>query len=128
MYSIIPFKLEAFSFFHERNFSIFGTNKTNVMSFKLPELNYEYNALEPHFDARTMEIHHSKHHAGYTNNLNNLISGTEFEGKPIEEIPKSSNLPTGVRNNGGDFIIIVYFGRSISKQNKSFREIIENDK
>ena len=91
LYSIIPFKLEAFSFFHERNFSIFGTNKTNVMSFKLPELNYEYNALEPHFDARTMEIHHSKHHAGYTNNLNNLISGTEFEGKPIEEILKSTN-------------------------------------
>ena len=103
LYSIIPLKLEAFSFFHERNFSIFGTNKTNVMSFKLPELNYEYNALEPHFDARTMEIHHSKHHAGYTNNLNNLISGTEFEGKPIEEILKSSNLPTGVRNNGGGF-------------------------
>ena len=103
LYSIIPFKLEAFSFFHERNFSIFGTNKTNVMSFKLPKLNYEYNALEPHFDARTMEIHHSKHHAGYTNNLNNLIRGTEFEGKPIEEILKSSNLPTGVRNNGGGF-------------------------
>ena len=75
----------------------FGINKTNLMSFKLPELNYKYDALEPHFDARTMEIHHSKHHAGYTNNLNNLIKGTEFEGKSIEEILKSSNLPNGVK-------------------------------
>jgi len=73
------------------------------MSFKLPELQYNYNALEPHFDARTMEIHHSKHHAGYTNNLNNLIEGTSFEGQSIEEILKSKNLPNGIRNNGGGY-------------------------
>ena len=59
------------------------------MSFKLPDLNYDYNALEPYIDARTMEIHHSKHHAGYTNNLNNAIAGTALEGKSIEEILSS---------------------------------------
>ena len=51
------------------------------MAFELPKLNYDYSALEPHIDAKTMEIHHSKHHAGYTNNLNNAILGTEFENK-----------------------------------------------
>ena len=73
------------------------------MSFKLPELNYSYDALEPHIDARTMEIHHSKHHNGYTNNLNNAISGTEMENKTIEEICKSENLSGALRNNGGGF-------------------------
>ena len=56
------------------------------MSFTLPELPYSYDALEPHIDARTMEIHHSKHHNGYTNNLNNAIEGTDLAGKSIEEI------------------------------------------
>jgi Fe-Mn family superoxide dismutase len=56
------------------------------MSFELPKLPYAYNELEPHIDARTMEIHHGKHHAGYTNNLNAAISGTDLEGKTIEEI------------------------------------------
>ena len=56
------------------------------MSFELPQLSYAYDALEPHIDARTMEIHHSKHHQGYTNNLNNAIAGTELEGKSILEI------------------------------------------
>ena len=73
------------------------------MSFKLPELNYAYNALEPHIDAKTMEIHHSKHHNGYTNNLNNAIQGTEMENKTIEEICKSDNLSGAVRNNGGGY-------------------------
>jgi len=73
------------------------------MSFTLPELSYGYNDLEPHIDARTMEIHHSKHHAGYTNNLNNAIEGTEFEDKSIEEILKSSNLSAAIRNNGGGY-------------------------
>ena len=58
------------------------------MAFHLPNLEYDYNELEPHFDARTMEIHHSKHHSGYTNNLNNAISDTEFASKSIEEILK----------------------------------------
>ena len=73
------------------------------MSFELPKLPYAYNALEPHIDARTMEIHHSKHHAGYTNNLNKAIEGTEFENKSIEEILKTPNLPAGNRNNGGGY-------------------------
>ena len=62
------------------------------MSFKLPELNYSYDALEPHIDAKTMEIHHSKHHNGYTTNLNNAIEGTEMQNQSIEEICKSKNL------------------------------------
>jgi len=56
------------------------------MSFELPKLPYAYDALEPNIDARTMEIHHSKHHNGYTNNLNNAIAGTDLAGKSIEEI------------------------------------------
>ena len=59
------------------------------MKFELPKLNYSYNELEPNIDARTMEIHHSKHHNGYTNNLNNAIEGTNLEGKTIEDICKS---------------------------------------
>ena len=73
------------------------------MSFKLPKLPYDYDALEPHIDSRTMEIHHSKHHNGYTNNLNNAISGTDLEGKTIEEICSSPGLSGAVRNNGGGF-------------------------
>jgi Fe-Mn family superoxide dismutase len=74
------------------------------MSFKLPDLKYDYNALEPYIDARTMEIHHSKHHAGYTNNLNNAVAGTALEGKSIEEILAGiSSASTAVRNNGGGF-------------------------
>jgi len=73
------------------------------MSFELPKLQYAYNALEPYIDARTMEIHHTKHHAAYTNNLNAALSGTALEGKAIEEVLKSDNLPAAVRNNGGGF-------------------------
>ena len=73
------------------------------MSFELPKLSYDYNALEPHIDARTMEIHHSKHHNGYTNNLNNAISGTELEWKSIEDICSTPNLSAAVRNNGGGY-------------------------
>ncbi len=73
------------------------------MAFELPKLNYNYGALEPHIDARTMEIHHSKHHAGYTSKLNAAIEGTSDEGKSIEEILSSGNLSAAVRNNGGGF-------------------------
>lgn len=73
------------------------------MSFELPKLTYAYDALEPHIDARTMEIHHSKHHNGYTNNLNNAIAGTELEGKSIEEICGHTGLTGGARNNGGGY-------------------------
>ncbi|MDC6362235.1 MULTISPECIES: superoxide dismutase [Flavobacteriaceae] len=74
------------------------------MAFELPKLPYAYDALEPHIDARTMEIHHTKHHNGYTNNLNNAIAGTDLEGKDIEAILSNLDMSNGaVRNNGGGF-------------------------
>lgn len=74
------------------------------MAFELPKLDYDYNALEPHFDALTMEIHHSKHHAGYTTKLNGAIEGTDLEGKSIEDILSNLDMSNGaVRNNGGGF-------------------------
>ncbi|GAB4493748.1 MAG: superoxide dismutase [Saprospiraceae bacterium] len=72
------------------------------MAFTLPDLPYAFNALEPYVDARTMEIHHGKHHAAYVNNLNAAIQGTEHEGKSLEELLANvSKLPVAVRNNGG---------------------------
>lgn len=72
------------------------------MSFELPKLEYAYAALEPHIDARTMEIHHSKHHQAYVTNLNNAIAGTDAEKLSIEDICKNiSKYPMAVRNNGG---------------------------
>ena len=72
------------------------------MAFELPKLTYAYNALEPHIDARTMEIHHSKHHQAYVTNLNNAITGSETEKLSIEEICRNvSKYPAAVRNNGG---------------------------
>jgi len=73
------------------------------MAFELPNLPYAHDALEPHIDSRTMEIHHGKHHAGYTAKLNAAIEGTELAGKTIEEILTSGTLSAGVRNNGGGF-------------------------
>lgn len=72
------------------------------MSFELPKLSYAYDALEPHIDARTMEIHHTKHHQAYVTNLNNAIAGTDADKLSIEEICKNiSKYPMPVRNNGG---------------------------
>lgn len=72
------------------------------MAFSLPDLPYAPAALEPHIDARTMEIHHGKHHAAYVNNLNAAIQGTEHEGKTLEQLLANvSKLPVAVRNNGG---------------------------
>lgn len=72
------------------------------MAFELPKLDYAYTALEPHIDARTMEIHHSKHHQAYITNLNNAIAGTDAEKMSIEDICKNiSKFPMAVRNNGG---------------------------
>ena len=74
------------------------------MAFELPKLSYAYDALEPHIDAKTMEIHHTKHHAGYTNNLNNAIKGTDLENKSIEAILSGLDMNNAaVRNNGGGF-------------------------
>jgi Fe-Mn family superoxide dismutase len=72
------------------------------MAFELPQLPYAYNALEPHIDARTMEIHHSKHHNAYVTNLNAAIAGTDLEGKSIEDLMKNLDMNNmAVRNNGG---------------------------
>ncbi len=72
------------------------------MAFELPALPYAHNALEPHVDTTTMEIHHGKHHAAYVNNLNAALAGTENEGKSLEELMTNiSKLPAAVRNNGG---------------------------
>ena len=73
------------------------------MTFQLPELSYDYDALEPHIDSLTMEIHHSKHHAGYTSKLNAAIKDTEMEGLSIEELLASHSDNQSVRNNGGGF-------------------------
>lgn len=74
------------------------------MAFELPKLSYAYDALEPHIDARTMEIHHSKHHNGYTNNLNSAIAGTPLEGASIETILTDLDMQNAaLRNNGGGY-------------------------
>ncbi|MEN9511431.1 MAG: hypothetical protein RLZZ370_1250 [Bacteroidota bacterium] len=72
------------------------------MSFELPALDYAFNALEPHIDARTMEIHHGKHHQAYVNNLNNALKDHADAGKPLEELVRNiSKYSMAVRNNGG---------------------------
>ena len=73
------------------------------MAFELPKLAYAYDALEPYIDARTMEIHHTKHHQAYITNLNNAITGTDLEVKSIEEILKVCKDKPAVRNNGGGY-------------------------
>jgi Fe-Mn family superoxide dismutase len=74
------------------------------MSFELPNLPYAHDALEPHIDARTMEIHHGKHHAGYTAKLNAAVEGTANEGKSITDILKGLDMSNGaLRNNGGGY-------------------------
>ncbi len=74
------------------------------MSFQLPDLPYNFDALEPHIDSKTMQIHHGKHHAGYTTKLNAAIAGTDLEGKSIVDILKNLDMSnTAVRNNGGGY-------------------------
>lgn len=74
------------------------------MAFELPDLPYAHDALEPHIDTTTMQIHHGKHHAGYTNNLNNAIGGSDLEGKSIEEILIAIDMNNAVvRNNAGGY-------------------------
>ena len=74
------------------------------MAFELPKLKYAFDALEPHIDARTMEIHHDKHHAGYTSKLNDAVKGTDMEGKNIDNILHNLDMENkAVRNNGGGY-------------------------
>ena len=89
------------------------------MAFELPQLNYAYDALEPHIDARTMEIHHSKHHNGYTNNLNTAIAGTDLETKSIETILGGLDMSNkALRNNGGGFYNHSLFWNVINPEGK----------
>jgi len=91
------------------------------MAFELPELGYAYDALEPHIDARTMEIHHGKHHQGYTNNLNNAIAGTDLEGKSINDILTELDMNNGaVRNNGGGFYNHSLFWSVMNPEDKGY--------
>lgn len=85
------------------------------MAFTLDPLPYANNALEPHFDALTMEIHHDRHHQAYVTNLNAAVTGTELEGKTIEEIIANiSKAPAPVRNNGGGHWNHTFFWKSLS--------------
>ncbi len=87
------------------------------MAFKLPDLPYDYKALEPHFDGKTMKIHYGKHHAGYTNKLNGAIEGTDLEKLSIEELlKKHAASNTGVRNNGGGFYNHSLFWKILSPE------------
>ena len=82
----------------------FVLNKIQKMAFKLPTLPYAVDALEPHIDTKTMEIHHGKHHNGYTAKLNAAIDGTELESKSIEEILGNLDMSNAaIRNNGGGY-------------------------
>ncbi len=83
---------------------MFNPKKSIIMAFELPKLPYAYDALEPHIDAKTMEIHHTKHHNAYTTNLNNAIAETDSEGKTIENILINLDMKNkAVRNNGGGY-------------------------
>ena len=87
------------------------------MAFELPKLDYDYTALEPYIDAQTMEIHHTKHHGGYTAKLNDAIKGTELENLPLEDIFKNiSKHSLGVRNNGGGYYNHSLFWKILSPQ------------
>jgi Fe-Mn family superoxide dismutase len=89
------------------------------MAFELPKLGYAYDALEPNIDAKTMEIHHSKHHNGYTTKLNGAIAGTDLEGKSIEDILNTLDMSNGaVRNNGGGFYNHSLFWTVMNPSNK----------
>jgi Fe-Mn family superoxide dismutase len=91
------------------------------MAFQLPELGYAYDALEPNIDARTMEIHHTKHHNGYTTKLNGAIEGTDLEGKSIEDILTNLDMSNGaVRNNGGGFYNHSLFWSVMNPEDKGY--------
>ncbi|MFC3900833.1 superoxide dismutase [Aliicoccus persicus] len=91
------------------------------MAFELPNLPYAYDALEPHFDKETMEIHHSKHHNTYVTKLNDAVSGTEYENKSLEDLVKGykdlpSDIQTAVRNNGGGHYNHSFFWEVLSPE------------
>ena len=90
------------------------------MSFTLPQLDYAYDALEPHIDSRTMEIHHSKHHQGYTNKLNAAIEGTNQESKNIHQILTDLDMNNmALRNNAGGYFNHKLFWEIMNPNNKT---------
>src|SRR5690554_1819334 len=95
----------------------FNNIKRFIMAFKLPDLPYAPNALEPHIDEQTMKIHHGKHHAGYTSKLNDAIKGTDLDGKSIEEVLATidDKAPAALRNNGGGHYNHSLFWKILSK-------------
>lgn len=105
------------------------------MAFELPKLPYAYDALEPHIDKETMEIHHTKHHNTYVTKLNDAVKGTDLESKSIEEIVKNldavpENIKTAVRNNGGGHLNHTFFWELLSPEKKELsgelKEAIES--
>jgi Fe-Mn family superoxide dismutase len=99
---------------NKRNFTFVLTKKKN-MAFELPQLPYSYDALTPHIDAKTMEIHHGKHHGGYTTKLNAALKGSEMEEDSIEDILKKIDMNNGsLRNNGGGYFNHCLFWETMS--------------
>jgi superoxide dismutase, Fe-Mn family len=97
------------------------------MPFTLPALPYAYNALEPHFDAQTMEIHHSKHHQAYITNLNTALQGTSHEATSVEDLLTNiSTLAPAVRNNGGGHYNHSFFWESLSGSTSVASEALQN--
>lgn len=93
------------------------------MAFELPELSYAHDALEPHIDTKTMQIHHGKHHAGYTTKLNAAVAGTNLEGKSIVEILRDLDMNNGaLRNNGGGYFNHNLFWEVMSPNGGGFPE------
>lgn len=108
-------------------------SKNTIMAFTLPPLNYAYDALESYIDAKTMEIHHSKHHNAYVTNLNAAVAGTDMENMDIEDICKNiSKYPAPVRNNGGGHFNHSLFWTILKKNDGAapagkLAEAIQND-
>lgn len=101
-------------------FASYLTLKKIIMSYTLPNLNYAYEALEPHFDKETMTIHHTRHHQGYVNNLNAAVEGTDAENETLETILKNiSKHSTAVRNNGGGHYNHSLFWETLSPTGKT---------
>ena len=97
------------------------------MAFELPKLPYAYDALEPYIDAKTMEIHYTKHHGTYTTNLNNAIAGTELENLPIEEIIVKGFDKTPIRNNGGGYLNHCLFWEWLTPTSKGWAWLLANN-
>lgn len=103
------------------------------MAFELPNLPYAYDALEPHIDKQTMEIHHDKHHNTYVTKLNSAVEGTDLEAKSIEEIVANldsvpSNIQTAVRNNGGGHLNHSLFWELLSPNSEEKGEVVDKIK